>query len=434
MPRLLEATMPARHHPLASRLALAPTRSLATLLVGLMMAFGAGVALADEEVTDERGWLIEDERNTIDVVNEFGASVVAIRVEVLGRAVDPFAGQPPQFRDFFGQPETPLEPRPRRGSGSGFVIEGGHVITNYHVVQEALEAGGVDLRDGASITVRFPGSEDELPARVVGAIPDYDIALLDVGDVNDLPEVTPIALSDMPVQVGQKVIAIGNPFGLRSTVTTGIVSAIGRDLETIGRIQIPMIQTDAAINPGNSGGPLLDSRGRLLGINTAIISGGGTRGSVGIGFAVPGTLLAESLAGLEEGGLIGIFAASLDPERPRIGVVITPVSDYPPSVREALGMPATGLIVRDVREGAPAADAGIRGPTYEAMIGGQGYPAGGDVIVQAEGEDLNRAEDLQRIVFGLEAGDEIELEVWRNGETRSVTVELRTIEPQQADD
>jgi serine protease Do len=421
-----------RQHPLAVRSMLLAAAALLVLALAALAMRPASAEAAEPAPLDEGVALLEDERNTVDIVNRFGASVVSVMVEVLGQPVDPFEQLPPQFRDFFRLPQTPGVPQPRRGSGSGFVVESGHVVTNYHVVQAALQERSVELRDGASIAVTFPGFDDDLPARVVGANPDYDLALLEVNGGSDLPAVDPIQFSDRPVQVGQKVIAIGNPFGLQSTVTTGIVSAVGRALETIGRIEIPMIQTDAAINPGNSGGPLLDSRGRLLGINTAIIPGGGglggRPGNVGIGFAVPATLLEETLAELQEGGLTGIFAAALDPDRPRLGVSITTVDTYPASVREALGLPDDGLVVMDVQQGAPAAEAGITGPTFSAMVGGQEFPAGGDVILEADGVTLVRPEDLQRIVFAKEAGDEVELVVWRNGDTRTVTVELRTLQ------
>jgi serine protease Do len=401
---------------------------LALALVAVALAPTA--AFAEAEPLDEAAALLQDEQNTIDIVERFGASVVAIMVEVRGEAVDPFATLPPQFRDFFGAPRAPQMPQPRRGSGSGFLIEGGQIVTNYHVVASALQEGSVDLVEGASLTITFPGSPEGFAARVIGANPDFDLALLEVEEGNELPEADPLAFSDRPIQVGQKVIAIGNPFGLQSTVTTGIVSAVGRDLETIGRIEIPMIQTDAAINPGNSGGPLLDSRGRLLGINTAIITGGGAPGSVGIGFAVPVTLLDESLAAMREGGLSGIFAAAADPDRPRLGIVITTVDAYPESVREALALPEQGLVITEVRPGSPADEADLSGPTFSAMVGGQEFPAGGDILVAVEGEPLQRPEDLQRVIFGLDAGDEVELEVWRNGETRTVTIELRSLTPE----
>src|SRR5690606_24576059 len=150
-----------------------------------------------------------------------------------------------------------------------------------------------------TIKVVFANVDEEYDAVVVGADPDYDLALLHLTDGSKMPpEALPLELADSSkVQVGQKVIAIGNPFGLQSSVSQGIVSAIGRELPSIGQIEIPMVQTDAAINPGNSGGPLLDSAGRLLGINTMIVPGmtsSGSAGNIGIGFAVPSELLTEA--------------------------------------------------------------------------------------------------------------------------------------------
>ncbi len=384
---------------------------------------------------DEAAALLQDEANTVSVIETYGPSVVAVHVEVLGRAVDPFEQLreqlPPQFRDFFNLPQPPTGPQRRAGSGSGFVVENGWLVTNYHVVRDALEAGGVALREGASLQVSFPDLDERLDVRVVGANPDVDLALLELLAPERAPRTLPIPLAAEGVRVGQKAIAIGNPFGLASTVTSGIVSAIGRELTSIGRIEVPMIQTDAAINPGNSGGPLLNSRGELIGINTAIVAGvnvGGQAGNVGIGFAVPAELLEQAMPELQSGGLSGLAAASADPTRPRLGVTIFPVAAFPDSVREALNLPDEGLVVRQVAPGSAADAAGIEGPSFNAEVDGESYPAGGDVIVAADGQAVPRAEDLQRIVFAKEAGDAVTLEVWRNGSTRTVEVVL-TVPP-----
>ncbi|MFO7545055.1 MAG: trypsin-like peptidase domain-containing protein [Trueperaceae bacterium] len=380
--------------------------------------------------------LLEDERNTIDVVAAYGPSVVAVNVEVRGERVSPFEDVlpylPPEFRRFF--PDL-SGPEVRQSSGSGFVIDDhGQIVTNYHVVQSALEQDGVALRDGASIRVTFPGSDEEFEVVVIGANPDYDLALMELREPGALPQtVRPIELADSgSVQVGQKAIAIGNPFGLQSTVTQGIVSAIGRELPSIGRIEIPMIQTDAAINPGNSGGPLLDSSGRLIGVNTMIVPGmttAGGAGNIGIGFAVPSALLADALPAMREGGLVGLYADSLDiVNRPRIGITGQAASDYPRQVRDVLDMPDYGVVVMSVAAGGPADEAGLIGPTYQAEIGGQLFPAGGDVILSADGRRLEQVTDLQRVVLTGQEGDEVALEVWRSGETRSVTLTLRVVE------
>lgn len=425
-------------HPGRARRATVPQLLLATLFTAAI-SLAALLSISQAQLSgpplDETSALLADEANTVDVVEAFGASVVAVRVEVLGQAVDPFAQfrdmVPPQFRDFFSIPQAPSTPRLRQGSGSGFVIEGGRIVTNYHVVREALADNAVELRDGASINVNFPGSDDDFEVRVVGANLDVDLALLELVEPQRAPQVLAIPLAQGTVRVGQKAIAIGNPFGLASTVTTGIVSAIGRDLPSIGQIAVPMIQTDAAINPGNSGGPLLNSRGELIGINTAIVSGvsvAGQPGNVGIGFAVPASLLDENLAALQAGGLSGLAAARNDPSRPRMGVTVSAVSAYPPAVRDTLDLPDDGLVVVAVQPDSPAADAGLRGPTFQAQVDGQSYEAGGDVIVSADGVATRSPEDLQRVVFDKTAGDTVDLEVWRNGTFLEMTVTLRSLD------
>ncbi len=407
--------------------ALASLLAMAALLVAPLVSPG----LAQIAPLDETGVLLADERNNVEVVETYGPSVVSVSVEIRGEAIDPFAALrdqiPPQFRDFFSLPQAPNGPQVRQGAGSGFVVAGDRLITNYHVIAEALEENDVALLEGATVTVTYPGDETEYPVRVVGANPDVDLALLELVDPSAAPNVRPVPLGDGDARVGQKAIAIGNPFGLANTVTTGIVSAIGRELPSIGRIEVPMIQTDAAINPGNSGGPLLDSRGRLLGVNTAIVAGrsvGGSAGNVGIGFAVPAELVREALPDLEAGGLSGVFAASTDPDRPRLGITIGALEGVPEAVREALDLPEAGLVITEVQPGSAAEAAGLRGPTFAAQVDGGTFPAGGDVLVSADGVALERAEDLQRIVFGKEAGDPVVLEVWRNGEVRTVEVEL----------
>lgn len=408
-----------------------PLRWLLSLLALSALVASWSLAQVDTPFHQSRA-LLEDEANTVSIVERYGASVVAVRVEVLGRAVDPFAALrdqlPPQFRELI--PQLPDNPQRRQGSGSGFVVAPGRLITNYHVVRDALEAGTVTLKPDASIEVRFPDQETALAVRVIGANPDVDLALLELLNPAEAPDVPAIPLANGSVRVGQKAIAIGNPFGLASTVTTGIISAVGRELPSIGRIEVPMIQTDAAINPGNSGGPLLDSSGQLLGVNTAIVAGvnvGGQAGNVGIGFAVPAALLAEALPGLEAGGLSGIAAAAANPDRARLGVTIVALSSFPLEVREALGLPAEGLVVETVQPGGAAAAAGVMGPSYRAQFGDAVYPAGGDVIVRADAQPLRRAEELQRLVFAKASGDVIELELWRQGQMRTVSVTLRPL-------
>ena len=410
-------------------------------LAALMVAVGlvlAGANLFPEvsaqstTTSSQASALLQNEQNTVNIVDTYGPSVVAINVTVKGQRVNPFQQQniPPQFQPFFPQQQQVIQ-----AAGSGFVIDSqGQLITNYHVVKDALQQGTVDLLSGAKMTVTFPGSQKELPVHVVGADPDYDLALLQLDNPSDLPSsAKPIPLANVDqVKVGQKAIAIGNPFGLSSTVTEGIVSAMGRELPSIGQVKIPMIQTDAAINPGNSGGPLLDSAGQVMGINTMIIPGmsaNGQAGNIGIGFSVPSSLIQKALPDLKKGGLSGIYAQTLDIQnKPRIGVSVIGVDNFPSDVRKTLNMPDYGAVVMQVAPNGPAAKAGLEGPSYQANVNGQNYPAGGDVILQADGTKISTVTDLQRIVLSKKAGDKLNLEVWRNGKTRNVTVTLEVVQ------
>lgn len=397
---------------------------------------------AQETITpiDEASALLEYERNTIDVIETYGSSVVAIAVEVQGEQQNPgdFLRQvPEQFREFFNLPEDfdPEDPEnmpdmptpPRQGSGSGFVVNGeGQIVTNYHVVRAALEERSVEMLEGATITVIFPGNDAEVPVRVVGANALYDIALLELEDSTDLPDsLLPIPVSDSEgVRVGQKTIAIGNPFGFESTVTVGIVSGVGRNLPGVGEINVPLLQTDAAINPGNSGGPLLNSRGELIGINTAIIPQvgfGGQRGNLGIGFAVPSNILAANLAELQAGTFSDIDS------RPRLGVIIREVDAYPDQVRSNLNLPDSGVAIIEVQPGSAAEAAGLQGADFEVTANGQTIPAGGDVIVAVNGQDITSASEIQDIVFGSQRGDTLDVTILRDGQEQTIPVTLEVV-------
>jgi S1-C subfamily serine protease len=417
------------------------------ILLTLMLSVAAFVVVlttspnvaAQQTITpiDEGRAFLEDEQNTIDVIETYGASVVAITVEVQGERQNPsdFLEQiPEQFRDFFNLPED-FDPEefdnmplpPSQGSGSGFVVgDNGQIITNYHVVRRALEDRSITMLEGAEIRVIFPGNDEDVPVRVVGANALYDIALLELETPEDLPaDLLPIPISDSDsVRVGQKTIAIGNPFGFESTVTAGIVSGIGRNLPGVGEINVRLLQTDAAINPGNSGGPLLNSRGELIGINTAIIpqvGAGGQRGNLGIGFAVPSNILDANLAEMQA----GVFS-DID-SRPRLGVIIRDVNTYPDSVRDNLNLPESGVVVMDVQAGSAAEQAGIQGAEFEVTVEGQTIPAGGDVILAVNGEAVRNASDIQDVVFSSSRGDVLELTVWRDGEEQMIPVTLDVV-------
>ncbi len=412
--------------------------------LGLWNAQTSVVQAQDVSPINEGQAFLQDELNTIDVIETFGPSVVAINVEVRGEIVNPFSQfqfppnfqLPPGFEDFFNQQQNqnqdPEEFR-RQGSGSGFLIsEQGQIITNYHVVEGALQSSSSNLDEDARITVSFPNLDEDLEVNVIGVNPDFDLALLEVNDLSLLPEnLNPIRLANSDeLKVGQKVIAIGNPFGLSSTVTSGIVSAISREVPSIGRVEVPMVQTDAAINPGNSGGPLLNSRGELVGINTAIIPGRssmGNAGNIGIGFAVPSNLLNENLEALVQGGVSGKGQVAIL-GRPRIGITITSVDAYPDDLKTRLDLPEAGAIVTDIAPDGPGAKAGLRTPQLTVTDAqGAEWPADPDIIIEVNGQEVRTNEDIINYVLESNAGDELSLQVWNDGEVRTVTVVLEVV-------
>ena len=287
-------------------------------------------------------------------------------------------------------------PQEGEATGSGFVVgKDGTILTNAHVV------------DGAeSVTVSFEEGGEEIPAEVKGVDTSTDLAALkiDPSDVEDL-EVLPLGDSSK-VEVGDPVVAIGNPFGYSRTVTTGIISGLQREITAPDGFQISdVIQTDASINPGNSGGPLLDSNGRVIGINSQIATGGG-QGSVGIGFAVPVNTAKKLLPQLRQGGEI---------EHAWLGVQM---SDVNAEVAEQLDLPVDhGALVVEATEDSPAEDAGIQGGDPETG-------EGADVITAIDGKKVNTSEDLANAIAAKQPGDSVELELYREGEKETVEVEL----------
>jgi S1-C subfamily serine protease len=287
-------------------------------------------------------------------------------------------------------------PQEGEATGSGFVVDkDGTILTNAHVV------------DGAdSVTVSFEEGGEEIPAEVKGVDTSTDLAALkiDPSEVEDL-EVLPLGDSSK-VEVGDPVVAIGNPFGYSRTVTTGIVSGLQREIVAPDGFQISdVIQTDASINPGNSGGPLLDANGRVIGINSQIATGGG-QGSVGIGFAVPVNTAKELLPQLREGGEI---------EHAWLGVQM---SDVDEDVAKERDLPVDhGALVVEATEDGPADDAGLRGGDPETG-------EGGDVITAIDGKTVNTSDDLAGAIAGKQPGDSVELEYYRDGERETVEIEL----------
>ena len=291
------------------------------------------------------------------------------------------------------------EPQQGTATGSGFVVdEDGYIITNAHVVE------GAD-----NVTVSFKEDGEAVDADVKGVDTSTDIAVLKV-DPSKVDNLTPLPLGDSSkLEVGDPVIAIGNPFGFSRTVTTGIVSGLQRQIEAPNGFPIPnVIQTDASINPGNSGGPLLDANGRVIGINSQIATGGG-QGSVGIGFAVPINTATQELPDLKAGKAI---------ERAYLGVQMQGVTEQ---VADDLNLPVDhGALIAEVTPDSPADDAGLRGGSTDAS----GDAAPGDQIVAIDGKEMQDQDDVAEAVAEHRPGDKVEIEYYRGDDKRTVTVEL----------
>jgi S1-C subfamily serine protease len=297
------------------------------------------------------------------------------------------------------------------GQGSGFVVSSdGEIVTNAHVVTDAQASGGGDINQAKEVFVQFP-DRNQVPADVVGFDPFADVALLKV-DPSGL-EINPIELgSSGGIEVGQPVAAIGSPFGEENSLSIGVVSAAGRSVESLTDFQIDdAIQTDAAINPGNSGGPLLDSAGRVLGINQQIRTASGA--DEGVGFAVPVDLVKRSIEQLREDG---------NPDYAFIGVS---TQGLYPQLADRLEIDAdTGALIAEVVPGSPADEAGLEGGDQEIRFQGAQVTAGGDVIVSVDGHELVEEADLARLIALNSPGETVTLEVLDDGDTEEVEVTL----------
>jgi S1-C subfamily serine protease len=287
---------------------------------------------------------------------------------------------------------------PEKGTGSGFMIsDDGRILTNNHVISGS-----------ARLTVTL-ANKKKYGARVLGTDPRNDLALIKIDPREKVP-VLRLGDSDS-LQVGQKVLAIGNPFGLEGTLTTGVISSTGRSLQDEGgRTLEDMIQTDAAINFGNSGGPLLDSHGNVIGINTAIY---GSQGSIGIGFAMPVNRAKAMLDDLRSSGRV---------TRPSLGVAVVPVEG---DLAEMLELPPEGgLLIQRVEPGSAAEHAGLRGPREVVIVSNYRLGVGGDLIMAVDGRPVNSNDELQKALNRKKAGDTIELLVYRDGRTARIPVRL----------
>jgi S1-C subfamily serine protease len=297
----------------------------------------------------------------------------------------------------------PVTPQAEQSLGSGFVIDkAGHIVTNYHVIQGAQK-----------VQVSFSG-QDELRATVVGKDPSTDIAVLKI-DAH-ARALTPLTLGDSDaVTVGDSVYAIGNPFGFTRTLTTGVVSAVQRQIEAPNSLPIDhAIQTDAAINHGNSGGPLIDAGGRVIGVTSQISTGStGGQGNVGIGFAIPINTVRTVASQIITSGKV---------EHAFLGLNALPVTK---KLAQLFHLPTSqGLLVQDVQSGSGADKAGLVAGTTSVVVDGESYQVGGDIIVAIDGEKLTQYEQLRDAIARGKPGDKVHLEIFHNGKKKSVTATL----------
>jgi S1-C subfamily serine protease len=325
-----------------------------------------------------RGELLANERSTIALFRQ--ASPAVVNITAIGMERDLFT------LNLYQIPQ---------GTGSGFVWDtNGDIITNFHVIQDA---------DAAQVTL---ADQSNWKARVVGAAPDQDLAVLRIDAPASRLHPIPIGTSK-DLQVGQSVYAIGNPFGLDQTLTTGVISALNREIESVTRRPIQgVIQSDAAINPGNSGGPLLDSAGRLIGVNTAIYSPSGT--SAGIGFAIPVDTVNRIVPELIRSGRV---------TRPGLGIQIAEEQ-----IAQRLGV--TGILIVDVAKGGAAAKAGIQPTRRDA----EGRIRLGDIITAVDGKKVESANDLYLLLEKYKIGDAVNVSLLRNGKTVQARVMLEAVQ------
>jgi len=384
---------------------------ISALLGGAVVAVFAAIAIA-------AGWIQSDGGTTTTVAAPLAAPIASksggegdanVVNEIYKRDGDGVAfiesdipAQESQSLSPFGEPESEGG---GTATGSGFVIDSeGHILTNNHVVE------GADR-----VQVKLGESDRTYTAKVVGADPATDIALLDVEAPSD--ELHPLTLGhSAEMEVGDPVVAIGNPFGLDRTVTSGIVSALQRQIQAPNGFSISnVIQTDAAINPGNSGGPLINGEGEVIGINSQIETGGGGNGNVGIGFAIPIDTVRSEIQQLIDKGEV---------EHAYLGISGGTIT---PDLARAINLPVKqGVIVQSVVKGGPADKAGIEGGNTSATIDGAEVSLGGDVITEVDGKKVEGMEEVVEIVNRAKPGDELELKIVRDGSTKTATVTLGT--------
>jgi S1-C subfamily serine protease len=297
----------------------------------------------------------------------------------------------------------PSAPQTEQSLGSGFVIDKtGHIVTNYHVIANAQR-----------VQVSFSG-QDQIAATVVGKDPSTDVAVLKIDAHARALQPLPLGNSDQVV-VGAPVYAIGNPFGLTRTLTSGLVSAVQRQIEAPNSLKIDhAIQTDAAINHGNSGGPLLDGAGRVIGVTSQIQTADASQqGNVGIGFAIPINTVRNVASQIISTGKAQHAFLGLDAFD--INATLVKLFNLPTS---------SGLLIQDVQAGSGAAKAGLKAGSTSVVVQGQSYKVGGDIIVAADGQPVSTFEQLRDAISRKKPGDTMKLDIYRSGSKKSVTVKL----------
>jgi S1-C subfamily serine protease len=375
-------------------IALASAALGCAVAVGLVAVFGLGGGHTTTVV--QQAPLSETDNSSSnkgltarDIYKRDAPGVVFVRSQVVQRTSSPFD---------FGLPQE----QQGEATGSGFVIaRDGTILTNAHVVNGA-----------SKVTVQF-ADKQSADAKVLGKDESTDLALLKV-DTKGL-NLTPLALgSSRTVQVGDPAIAIGNPFGLERTLTTGVISAVKRTIQAPNNFEIDdVIQTDAPINPGNSGGPLIDATGRVIGINSQIETGGnGSNGSVGIGFAIPIDTAKKIIPQLKSAGRV---------DRGYLGVSTIPVDRS----LEDLNLPVKhGALVQSVVPGGPADQAGIKAGDISAQLDGNPIQLGGDIITNVDGKDIVSTNDLTDAISTMKRGDKVTVTFMRGNASKTVTVTL----------
>ena len=349
------------------------------LKLAIVLFFSLCMITPSHALFDEEKALLESENNSINVYSRVVPSVVNVtNMKVAGNV-------------FHGFEKVPA------GMGTGFVWDkSGHIVTNYHVIE-----------GGTEFVISFYKDRKQYKAKVVGTEPRLDVAVLKLIEMPSKLSPLPAGLSKQ-LKVGQKTIAIGNPFGLDHSMSVGIVSALGRQIMGIGGVKIhDMIQTDAAINQGNSGGPLLNSRGEVIGVNTMIYSPSGS--NAGLGFAVPIDSVKRVVPDLIAFGRV---------KRPSLGIV--PLDDQ---YKEYYFGTRKGLVIKSIYEDSPAYKSGLRG--MQRDVWGRAYL--GDIITKVDGKEVNNLDDIYHLLGNYKSGDVVKIEYRRKKKTYTTKVKLEAI-------